>query len=81
MVKVNSLGDVKAPATDIETKLININTAGTSELDLLPGIGITRAEDIVSYRTKTPFIKLEDLMNVSGIGETTFAKIKNLITI
>jgi competence protein ComEA len=61
---------------------ININTASISELDQLPGIGETRAQDIIIYRDiHGPFEKIEDLMNVPGIGESTFNNIKDYITI
>ena len=59
---------------------LNINTATTEEFDLLPGIGPTRAADIVAYRTQHgPFKTIDGIMQVSGIGQTTFDRIKNLI--
>lgn len=57
---------------------ININTASLAELDSLPGIGPAYAERIISQR---PFAKIEDLLNVSGIGKATFDKIKDQITV
>jgi len=63
-------------------KLININTATQSELDSLPGIGASTASKIIDYRTKNgKFKKIEDIMNVSGIGQSKFDNIKSLISI
>ncbi len=62
--------------------LININTATLEQLDSLPGIGPTTAQKIIDYRTTHgPFQRIEDIMNVSDIGPSTFEKIKNLITV
>lgn len=62
---------------------LNINTASVEELDeFLPGIGPVTAQKIVDYRTAYgPFSSIEEIMNVSGIGEKTFADIQNLITV
>ena len=60
---------------------ININTANEKELDALPGIGPAIARRIVEYRSSQPFTKIEDIMQVKGIGEKKFAKIKELISI
>ncbi len=56
---------------------ISINTATIEELDSLSGIGESIAKRIVEYRSHTPFQKLEDLMNVKGIKEKLFEKIKD----
>lgn len=62
--------------------LININTAGIPELESLPGIGTTLANRIVEYRKNNgTFRKVEDIKNVSGIGEKKFEAIKELITV
>lgn len=58
---------------------ININAASKEELMSLPSIGDVRAEAIIQYREKVPFRKIEDIMNVSGIGEKTFEGIRDLI--
>lgn len=61
--------------------LININTATKEELMTLSGIGETKALAIISYREKTPFTSIEDIKNVSGIGDSTYNEIKNYITV
>ncbi|WP_066636417.1 ComEA family DNA-binding protein [Desulfolucanica intricata] len=61
---------------------VNINTAGVAELDSLPGIGPALAERIVQYRQANgPFRTIEDLKNVSGIGDKKFEDLKDLIII
>lgn len=61
---------------------ININTATAAELETLPRIGPTMAQRIVEYREASgPFKTIEDIQNVPGIGPTTFAAIKDLITV
>jgi competence protein ComEA len=61
---------------------INLNTATADQLDSLPGIGPKVAARIIEYRTKNgPFKKIEDLMNVRGVGEKNFLKIKNRLTV
>ena len=67
--------------TDTSGK-ISINTASVEELSSLSGIGKSRAKDIITYREENgPFTKIEDIMNVSGIGESLFASIKEDITV
>lgn len=62
--------------------LININTATAEELTALDGIGQKRAEAIVAYRSENgAFAAVEDIKNVSGIGDATFEKIKDSITV
>ena len=64
-----------------KTSTININTASLEELMTLSGIGESKAKSIIEYRTKTPFKKKEDLLNVTGIGDSLYASIKENITV
>ena len=67
---------------DQKTAKININKADETELQNLPGIGPAKAAAIVEYRnTSGPFKVVEDLKNISGIGDKTFEKLKDLISI
>jgi competence protein ComEA len=61
---------------------VNLNSATVAELEGLPGIGPATAARIVEYRQKNgPFKRVEDLMNVKGIGEKSFLKLKPLLTV
>lgn len=64
-----------------KTRKININRASMEELTTLPSVGESRAREIISYRDHSPFVKPEDIMNVSGIGQKTFDKMKDLISV
>lgn len=71
------------PSTsDTDAELININSASLEELDSLPGIGPTIAQRIIDYREENGgFGVIEDIMNVSGVGPSTYEQIKDLITV
>jgi competence protein ComEA len=61
---------------------VNVNTASASDFEALPGIGAAMAARIVEYRQKNgPFKKIEDLMNVRGLGEKNFLKLKPQLTL
>ena len=74
----------QAPAASVEkaAPVVNLNTASAADLENLPGVGAKMAERIVEYRQKNgPFNKIEDLMNVKGIGEKNFLKLKARLTV
>jgi competence protein ComEA len=61
---------------------LNLNTATAAQLEALPGVGKATAERIIEYRQKNGgFKKIEDLMNVRGIGEKSFLTLKPLIMV
>jgi competence protein ComEA len=62
--------------------VVNLNTATATQIATLPGIGEKAAQRIIEYREKNGgFKKIEELMNVKGIGEKSFLKLKPLITV
>ena len=66
----------------VTTELININTASAADLDTLPSIGPTLAERIIEYREQNgPFISVEDIINVPGIGPGNYERFKDMITV
>ncbi len=66
--------------TETANTKVNINTADSTQLQTLNGVGPATAQKIIDYRTSNGrFSKIEDLKNVSGIGDKTFEKLKNYI--
>jgi comEA protein len=69
-------------ATVVSTEVVNLNSATAAQIASLPGIGPKTADLVVQYRTKNgPFKKIEEIMNVRGIGEKSFLKIKDRLTV
>lgn len=82
-IRVPYAGEVMAQAaTSDQSGLINLNRASAAELEELPGIGATLAARIVERReTKGPYRRVEELREVTGIGEKLFNQIAPLVTI
>ena len=71
-----------AGAAPVGTALVNVNTATVEELETLPGIGEVLAATIVQYREEHgPFTSVDQLEDVSGIGEVTLEELRDLVTI
>ena len=67
-----------AAAKPVSTGVVNINTASAAELEALPGVGPKTAARIIEYRQKNgPFKKVEEIMNVRGLGEKNFLKLRS----
>ncbi|MBR1989658.1 MAG: helix-hairpin-helix domain-containing protein [Firmicutes bacterium] len=89
---VGTLGEPSAAASEssdsqstqsgITNGKVNLNLAGSATLQTIPGIGPSKADRIIDYRnTNGRFRKIEDIMNITGIGEKTFESIKDYITV
>jgi competence protein ComEA len=62
--------------------VVNVNTATLEQFDTLPGIGPAIAQRIIDYRTQNgPFVSVDDLKNVRGIGDVLFGQIKDWVTV
>lgn len=68
-------------ANSVQTKKININTADLYELTSIPSVGEKTAQKIIDYREKKKFKKIEDIMNIEGIGENKFKNMKDYISV
>lgn len=80
----SSGGDSSSTSSDSykNYSIVNINTATQTELETLPGIGPSLALNIINYRKENgKFSSIDEIKNVSGIGESKFETIKNLITV
>lgn len=73
--------DGSRPDSLLEGEIIDLNTAAPEDLERLPGIGPAKAEAIAAYRTEHgPFRTVDQLMEVSGIGEATLEALRPYIT-
>jgi len=68
-------------AANILEGQVNINTASAAELELLPGIGPATSALILAYRQDNPFKQTSHIMRVKGIGQKTYAKIKDHLSV
>ena len=70
------------PPVAATTEVVNLNTGTAAQIASLPGIGIKTAELVVQYREKNgPFKKIEEIMNVKGVGEKSFLRIKDRLSV
>jgi competence protein ComEA len=80
-----AIAQEKAPASKpaaAVTTPVNLNTATAAELQALPGVGAATARLIIEHREKNGgFKKIEELMNIKGIGEKSFLKLKPMVTV
>ncbi len=73
---------IKEETKTEEISIVNINTASISELDSLPGIGTSKAQNIIDYRNiNGKFGSIEEILNVNGIGTAIYEQIKAYITV
>jgi competence protein ComEA len=80
--RVAGQGKAPAKAAAAVSSPVNINTATVAQLEGLPGIGARTAQAIVDQRQKKgPYKKIEELMNVKGIGEKSFLRLKPMVTV
>lgn len=76
------LGQRSSRPAAASTEVINLNTATSAQIAMLPRIGPKTADLIVQYRTKNgAFKKIEKIMNVRGVGEKSSLKLKSRITV
>jgi len=84
-VLVSREGETPAPPVlggAVVGGLINVNTATATELEELPGVGEVIAQAIVDYRTENgPFASVDQLLDVSGIGDATLENLRDLVTV
>jgi competence protein ComEA len=69
---------LSSPVVQVETGKIDLNTASQSELEILPGVGPATAQKIIDSR---PYSNISDLLKVKGIGDATYDKLKDLVSI
>lgn len=82
VIETGTNTNTEEKTTSSDNQLVNINTASESELTTVSGIGSSKAKAIIEYRNNNgSFSNIKDLLNVSGIGEALFEKIKEFITV
>ena len=71
----------KTESNAADTVIVHLNSATETELIQLPGVGNATARRILAFRNKHGFHRIEDIMQVPGIGPAKFAKMKNCLTL
>lgn len=79
--KNENLDSVNTIVSNVQVKKVNINTADIMELQTIPSVGEKTAQKIIDYREKKKFKKIEDIMNIEGIGDNKFKKMKDYISV
>jgi competence protein ComEA len=64
-----------------QSGVVNINEASAEQLELLPGIGPSKAKAILDHRKAHPFKRVEELTRIKGIGKKTFARLRPLVSL
>lgn len=78
----NSFNYQSSSYSSVKSNKININTATQTELETIPGIGPSTALKIINYREENgKFSNIDDIKNISGIGDAKYQKIKNYISV
>lgn len=70
-----------AQAATTPSGVVNIQTATADQLQLLPGIGPSKAQAIVAHREHRAFRRVEDIMRVRGVGRATFRRLRSMLTV
>lgn len=81
LLMVAGAADAKGKTKVELSGVINLNTATSSQLDQLPGVGEKAAKKIIDYRKKTPFQRPEEIVKVKGFGKKKFQKMKPYLTV
>ena len=82
LIGLACLGPALAADGAGDSAKVDVNRASMEQLQSLPGVGPVLAGRILEYREKHgPFQRIEDLMNVRGIGEKSFLKLRDLVTV
>lgn len=76
------MAEAAGPVSKGEIAVLNVNVASADEMAAIPGLGEKKSQAIVKFREKHgPFVKVEDLKKVDGIGDKLFGKIKSYVTV
>ncbi|MDU3010311.1 MAG: ComEA family DNA-binding protein [Peptoniphilus harei] len=79
-VSNNEISSLVSSGENSNAGKININTADSTELQKIPGVGAKTAEKIINYRSQNSFSSIEDIKNVDGIGDKKFESMKDYIS-